>query len=417
MMNITLLNATDGGGAGVAALRLFHALRKHEQHPKVLLQKAKKAEVLENPAIQTWVNSPIRKGQYALRHFREQQMVGGGNWQNFSTGFYGVPVSHHPWVREADVLHMHWINDNFIAVKELARLKKPIVWTLHDMWPYTGGFHYVEDEIGIAMLQRDDVQDARSKLFAKVWLQKAEIFPDLDLHIVTPSHWLADLASRAPLFSGKPVHCIPNPIDTHVYVPAKTGEQSEAKTKFGIAPEEKVVLFGSFNVLHDERKGFRLLKEALQELWAMVGDRQPIRLAVIGKRNDELVKEVPFPVTFLGFFNSDAEMVKAYQVADVFVLPSQQDNLPNMCLEALACGVPAVAFNIGGVPDMVLEGKTGLLSELGDTKTMAQNLQKVLSDEELRESYSQAARAHVVERFSEKKVADQMIGLYQSLIE
>lgn len=409
-MKVTLVNATDSGGAGVATMRLYATLKKQGVDVKVLLQKVKKEELLANQDVARWVRNPLTKFLYAFRHFQEKKLVGkGGGWQNFSSGTYGVQALKHPFIKRADIVHLHWINDNFISTEGLRAFGKPLVWTFHDMWPYTSGHHYEEDVKSIGKPNENS-----SSLEKKIWEKKKSIYHGVDLSCVTPSKWLGTLAGRAPVLLGKSVHAIPNPIDTGIYSPKSKAPSREA---FNIDNDAFVILFGSFNQLNDERKGFLRLKEALDVMKKNLGDESSkVELAVIGRRNDELAAQVPFKVHFLGFHNTDEALAQCYNVADVFALPSSQDNLPNMCMEALCCGIPVVGFNIGGVPDMVIEGKTGFLATLGKPAEMAEAFNNLLVDKALRNELAKNAREHVLSHFSEEVVGKQMHALYSSLI-
>ncbi|MCB0737644.1 MAG: glycosyltransferase [Bacteroidetes bacterium] len=412
-MKVTLVNTSDVGGAAVATFRLYHALKKAGVDVKVLLQKAKKPETLQNNDVAVWINNKTRKWKYLIRHYQERQLSGTGkSFSNFSSGQFGVNIANHEFITRADVVHLHWVNDNFIGIKNLAQIQKPIVWTFHDMWPINGGFHYMEDELALQELSKEDLADSRSQLYAKCYLQKAEVYSEIEWMGITPSVWLSKLANQAPLTSNYNVVPIPNPIDIEVYKP---GDKASARKRFGISQEAKVILFGSFNVLSDQRKGFAHLKNALDAL-AKKAPNSKIELAVIGRRNDDMVEQVPFKVHFLGFHSSDADLVECYQVADVFALPSEQDNLPNMCMEALSCGIPVVAFNIGGVPDMVVPNKTGLLSELGHTEQMANNLTQILLDDTLQKEMAEGAREHVVDSYSENAISQQLLLKYSELL-
>lgn len=409
-MKITLVNATDSGGAGVATMRLYAALKKQGVDVKVLLQKVKKQELLANADVATWIRTPLAKALYGVRHLKEKKLVGkGSGWQNFSSGMYGVSAASHPFVDRADIVHLHWINDNFISIEGLKSFGKPLTWTFHDMWPYTSGHHYEDDHKSIQMPEKTD-----SGLEMKIWEKKKFIYPSVNLTCVTPSRWLGNLAEQAPVLSGKSVHAIPNPIDPDVYKPKS---KQVSRKAFDISEDAFVILFGSFNELADERKGFLRLKEALDLVKKEIGESaSKIELAVIGRRNDELAAQVPFKVHFLGFHNSDEALAKCYNVADVFALPSSQDNLPNMCMEALSCGIPVVGFNIGGVPDMVIEGRTGFLATLGQSSEMADALVQLFLRPELRSDMSQNAREHVLSQFSEEVVGKKMLTLYRSLL-
>lgn len=403
-MRILLVNTTDSGGAGIATFRLYHALKKAGAEVRILLQKAKKPDTRANPDVKIIASDTLKKIFYYFRTRREHILIGSEARLNFSTGRTGISIKKHPWVKWADVVHLHWINDSFVKLSELQRLNKPLVWTLHDMWPYSSGTHYEPDSTSIQ-------PPVNSKIRERIWSHKKTVYPSLSLTAVCPSEWLANLARRSETFASVDVNAIPNPIDTSVYRPLNPNKRNA----FGISEDKTVALFGSFNVLGDERKGFAELSSALQKLHearAELNDK--LEIAVIGRQDDAMADLIPYPVHFLGFHSTDQALVDCYSVADFFVIPSKQDNLPNMCLEAVACGLPVVGFNIGGVPDMVIDGKNGFLVEAFDTSQMADAIYRMAVSEG-RETMSGYGRQHVLNHFAEEVVAKKMMDLYQKL--
>jgi len=294
-------------------------------------------------------------------------------------------------------------------------LDKPIVWTFHDMWAFTGGCHYVGDckkflaECGnCPALKLSSEKDISNKIFN----HKRSIFKKLNLTIVTTSRWLASEASRSKLLEVKRVHIIPTPIDSQKYRPI---DRNLARERLRLSSGRKIILFGAMN-LNDERKGFHYLIEALKVIKTLSGNSE-IELAVFGKLDEGNISRIPFKVNQLGQLKTEDEIVAAYNSADVFVAPSLEDNLPNTIMESMACGTPVVAFGIGGISDMVDNGKNGILTKLKSVEELAGGILKIISDDDLQGKMSIASREKILNAFDQASVVRKYKELYNNLIQ
>jgi glycosyltransferase involved in cell wall biosynthesis len=312
---------------------------------------------------------------------------------------------------DADVINLHWVNYGFLSPEGIGKLRAPVVWTLHDMWPLTGGCHYAGDctryQSGcgtcpvLGSTSADDVSHA-------LWLRKNAAWADKPFSIVTPSHWLADCArSEGSLFANRPVSVIANPIDIGAYVP---GDRLAARRHFGLPEDAPVIAFGGTHAVQNPVKGFALLQEALRKL-----GRTDIHLAVFGSGEDvRSTIALDMPVHLLGSLKGDAELAAIYRAADVFTLPSLQDNLPNTVAEALSCGTPVTAFRIGGVPDMVQDGINGVLAQPFDTADLARALASCLEASRSGAAFHDAARRHAESMFDARKIARAYLDAFEA---
>ncbi len=303
------------------------------------------------------------------------------------------------------LLNLHWVNWDMISISEIGALQHPVVWTLHDMWPFCGAAHYTEGEdwksgyVNVGGVHR------------WVWRRKARHWRR-SIRIVTPSRWLADCVRDSALMRDWPVRVIPNAIDTDFWKPMP---RARARAKLGLPPDVPLVLFGAMGGSSDPRKGFEHLRQALMRLHA---EGRDIRLLVFG--GGEIGAELPFPVHQPGEV-TEPELLRAiYASADVFALPSRQDNLPNTGVESLACGTPIVGFDIGGMPDLVVTPDQGYLAKPFDAEDLARGLSEVLERQttNLGESGSQmaeAARAHALATYAAPRVAQQYRALYEEI--
>ena len=308
-----------------------------------------------------------------------------------------------------DIVHLHWINNRFLDIRELAKIKKPIVWTLHDSWPFTGICHVpyeckqYENHCGVCpMLGSMNGEDLAYEVFEK----KMDAYNDLNLHIVTPSRWLGENVKRSALLGRFPVHVIPNCIDTDLFQPM---DKSDARKVLGLESDKKYLLFGAMHAMEDPNKGFTYLKEAIMQIL-----NTDTELLVYGTYEDMRRYNLPLNARSLGYIGNDKMMVLLYNAAEVTIVPSLSENLSNTIMESLSCGTPVVAFNIGGNSDMIEHKQNGYLAAERDSEDLAKGIEWCL-DNNKDGSLSQAAREKVMQNYTINIVSKQYKRLYESL--
>jgi len=321
-----------------------------------------------------------------------------------------------PWqhLPENDVIQLHWVSKfvDYLAFFSTLPRGKPIVWTVHGMEALTGGCHYdrgcgkFAQECGACPLLGSQ---SASDLTHQVWQRKKKSYEKLDaaqFHIVSPSRWLQGEARRSSLLSRFPCSVIPNGLDTDVFAPR---DRRAARQAFGVPPEAKVVLFIAYGV-NDPRKGFHLLSKAL------AGEMEKnIFLLSVGPGFPPDLQG--FPHQHIDSIRDDRILSDVYSAADVFVVPSLQENLPNTALEAVACGTPVVGFAVGGIPDIVRPGKTGLLAAVGDAIDLRRAIVDILADDGRREEMARNCRSVAVQEYALEIQARRYSELYKELME
>lgn len=310
-----------------------------------------------------------------------------------------------------DVVHLHWVCGEMISIPEIGRLSGPVVWTLHDMWPFCGAEHYTEDfrwREGYVRSNRP-AYESGVDLNRWVWERKRKYWKR-PFHIVTPSHWLGRCVRESALMDGWPVTVIPNALNTDVWAPV---EQALARRLLGLPLDAPLVLFGAMGGSRSSIKGFDLLREALRHLR---DQRHELHLAIFGQSAPKDPEDLGFPVHYLGHLHDDLSLRVLYSAADVMVIPSRQDNLPNTGVESLSCGTPVVAFDTCGLPDIVSHMKTGYLARPFDSEDLAAGIEWVLADRVRCQALRDAARAYAVERFNYPVVAAQYQELYAGIL-
>lgn len=420
-MNILLLNTTDTtGGAAQACNRLYRALQQEGVDVSFFVNEKTGGSTDIHSFNASFPEKKIADARFAAeRILLYPKLQDKKDLFFFSPANTGMDISNHPAVKKADILHLHWFNQGFLSLdslRKLAALKKKIVWTLHDMWGFTGGCHYTrgcekfKTHCGVCPYLASKKPD---DLSAQVWKRKSALYDKHTFTFVTCSKWLAGIALQSSLLHGFNIHAISNPIDINLYKPL---EKIAAKKSLGLNTSKSYLLFASQN-LADERKGFRYLREAIELLNQKNPElKESVELLVFGKSKIDLQSLLPLKVNSLGSLSSQEKIVAAYNAAHLFVLPSLEDNLPNTIMEALSCGVPVAAFNTGGIPEMVDDGVNGFLAEQKSSVQLADAMLRIIENKMPYESLAENARKKVMGNFSFEKVAKRYLALYDTVL-
>ncbi len=320
--------------------------------------------------------------------------------------------------KEADVIHLSWINQGMLSIPGIRKIldsDKPVVWTLHDEWPATAVCHYTRgcDRFkshcrGCRLLPGGGVID----LAARVWRRKKRVFTSRNVHFVACSRWLEGEAKQSALLAGQTITSIPNPIDTHTFRPV---DAAEARSSVGLPPDKRVILFVSQRVT-DGRKGMDYFLEAVNMLAASSPEvSRDTVVAILGGHAEEVADKLALKAYPLGYVSDEKRIVNVYNSADVFVLPSLEDNLPNTIMEAMACGVPCVGFKVGGIPEMIDHRKNGYVAALRSASDLCDGLRWVLCEAD-RDALRRDALRKVATCYSQNRVAMRYIEVYNRAI-
>lgn len=311
-----------------------------------------------------------------------------------------------------DVIHLHWINNGYMQIETLGKLKKPIVWTLHDMWAFTGGCHYSDDCDQYTMSCGACPQlgsHRKGDITQWIWQRKAKAWSNLNLTIVTPSRWLADCAKKSLLFHNLRIEVIPNGLNTQVYKPM---DKIMARKWLNLPLDKHLILFGAINPTANKRKGFHLLKPAIQNL-SQEHNSNNIELVIFGASQPLEVPNFGFKTHYLGRLHDDIGLALVYSAADVMIVPSIQEAFGQTASESLACGTPVVAFDITGLKDIIDHQHNGYLAKPFDVDDLAQGIAWVLEDKERLINLSNNAREKVERNFSLEVQANNYLSIYK----
>ncbi|HET9570524.1 MAG TPA: glycosyltransferase family 4 protein [Bacteroidales bacterium] len=411
-MKILIISTSERiGGAAVAAGRLMHALQANGMEASMLVRDS---DAL-NPSVKTVSDSILKKIPFLFERltifianrFRKKNLF------EVSTANFGFDITKRPEFKEADIIHLHWVNQGLLSLKNIRQVVesgKQIVWTMHDMWPLTGICHYsgechrFDSDCGNCPLLLKPVENDLSR---RIFLKKERIYLNAGIQFVSCSEWLLQQVRTSKLVQGNPLSQIPNPIDTDLFQP---GDVVQARQKLGLPLNKKIILFGAYSIT-DQRKGIRYLIEATHQL-ADLKDR--VELVFCGVEKQELIDVIGLNTRSLGYISDQSTMVSVYQAVDCFVIPSLEENLPNMIMEAMACGVPCVGFRTGGIPEMIIHGETGYIADYKSSEDLAKGIRSMVSPEET--PFRKTVRSFVLEHYSENAVAEKYRQIYEKKI-
>lgn len=403
-MNVLILSTfAKTGGAAIAARRLAHALNGNGVQATMAVR--------HNLGLPGWKE---RWGgvPFLLERLRIWMYNGMRRRNLFAVDIanVGEDITGSRAFREADVIHLHWINQGFLSLREIGKILrsgKRVVWTMHDQWPVTGVCHYSDEcmRFESQCYMCPMMSDASSIDVAnKVFLQKESVYGQGRITFVTCSEWLGRLARRSTLGKGQEIISIPNAIDTTVFRPMDRGA---ARERMGLPKDRTLILFGCQKVT-DKRKGLDYLLQAARQLpgvaVALVGGNAEATKALMPEGTEAIC---------VGQVGDEQTMATLYAAVDAFVTPSLQDNLPNTIMEAMACGTPCVGFDIGGIPEMIDHTVNGYVARYMDADSLACGIRYV-TDVDRAPLLAMEARKKVLTCYSEKVVAEKYIKVYRN---
>ncbi len=406
---------------GIAPNRLMRALQKCRIHVRMLTRDKKSEDV-------SVITVNISFGKKLLNVFRFF-------WERFVIWFYngfsrknlfavsiantGNDISCLPEVQEADIIHLHWINHGFLSlqdIRKLLALGKPVVWTLHDMWPCTSICHYAREcdhftrECGHCFyLRYPGVRD----LSAKVWKKKT-FLNDSGIYFVTVSSWLQEQVKRSSLTNRIKTTVIPNVLDLNLFYPR---QKSGLKKKLKIGSGKKIVVFGAAKI-DAPLKGLDLLKQALRELCREEKWKKELTVIIFGgvnRKAEEVLGGIECEVIYLGVVADPAKLADLYSIADVTVVPSRYETFGQVIIESMACGTPVVCFDNSGQRDIISHRQDGYLATSSSVSDFVKGIRWLLEEADYPEVAAKALEK-VKKCYSEEVVARQYIEFYQRIL-
>lgn len=417
-MKVLIVNTSEyTGGAAIAANRLMKALNNNGVKAKMLVRDKQTPQITvaalpQSPLLLKFKFAWERAVIWTANRFSKKNLF------QVDIANTGTDIASLPEFKEADVIHLHWVNQGFLSLKDINRIfesGKPIVWTMHDQWPFTGICHYsgtctrYETECHNCPLLAGG--GSKHDLSAYVFHKKERMLRKTHIVFVGCSQWIAEKARRGALMLSQEIISIPNTINSAIFHPM---DRPALRKQNNLPADKKLLLFGSLK-LTDPRKGIDYMTEACRILAKEHPDEAAnIGIMAVGNRADEIRRLFPFPVYAFDYVSDEKKMARIYNMADVFVTPSLEDNLPNTIAEAMSCGIPCVGFRVGGIPEMIDHKENGYLAETGNAGDLAEGIRYTLR-EELRESLSAQALHKALAMYGETHVASKYIAVYRRI--
>ena len=409
-MRVLIVNTSERtGGAAVAANRLMMALNNNGVKAKMLVRDKETDSLtvvgLPKSAMLRWHFLWERLVIFCRLHFSKKHLF------EIDIANTGSDITKLREFEEADLIHLHWINQGMLSlntIHKILRSGKPVVWTMHDIWPATGICHltlgcrnFTTHCHNCRLLPGNG---SAHDLSSTIWEKKAKMLEAESIYFVACSRWLESEAKASALLKGQKITSIPNPIDIHIY---NRCNKQEARQRLGLPADKRLILFVSQRVTN-QNKGMNYLIEACR----LLKDQPQLGVVILGGHAEEVADQLPFETYPLGYVNDERRIVDVYNAADVFVLPSLSENLPNTIMEAMACGVPCVGFRVGGIPEEIDHKRNGYVAEYRSAEDLAEGIRWILTEADY-EALSQHAVHKVAQNYSQQSVAIKYLDVYQ----
>jgi glycosyltransferase involved in cell wall biosynthesis len=403
-VKVLIVNSSDNfGGAGRAAFRIHNSLKLNTVESKmaVTLKLTNNSDVI----------SLDGKKDKFFKFIKPQiEKYISKKWDPSSNELHSLSLFNSKWLNiindsDCDVINLHWVNGEMLSIKDISLINKPIVWTFHDMWAFCGTEHYSSSEYW----KNGYLQFNNLNINKFIWNRKYKYWNNQVFNIVTPSKWLADCVQESRIFKNSNINVIPNPIDTQFWSQI---DKYLSRKILKLEDDKFYILFCAFGNINDPRKGFDLFKKSLLYI-----DKNQKNLEIIVVGNTNLNGDIEnIKTRYFGQLNDDISLKILYNSADILVLPSRMDNLPNVALESMACGTPIVSFSIGGMFDIIDHMTNGYLATPFDCKDFANGINIFLNSTLNLNEFSNNASHKINDNYNQELIGRKYKNLFQTLI-
>lgn len=351
-------------------VRLLEALNQIGVHTRMLVVH----ESIGSPRIESLKPQWRVKSEFLAEH-AEIFMANGWSKKNLfkiSTGRYGMPIHEHPWVKEADIVLLGWVNQGMVSLEEIKKIQAPVAWTMHDMWNMTGVCHHAGKcehflkQCGDCPLLK---YPAPNDLSHHTWQQKRALYDDKPIHFIAISTWLRNKAKESSLLANRDVRTIPNPFPSDQF----TGVVKHPRSHYGLPQDKPLIAMGAAR-LDDPIKGLDLALDALN----MIQDTDACAVFFGALRDPNALQSLHLPYVWMGPLTDPAAIRDVYAHSDIVLSSSHYETLPTTLIEGMASGCVAVSFDQGGQTDIIDHLRTGYLARHLDAADLADGLRWAL---------------------------------------
>jgi len=406
-MKVSLVNHSDiNGGAAIATYRIHNALLQNDINSTLYVNQLNTNDLTVYGNKGKYISKIRQKlGSLLLRTLHTENSI-----------LHSPAIIPSGWPKllnesEADIIHLNWINHEMLSISDIKCIRKPLVWTLHDMWAFCGAEHVSTDNRWKDGYSSNNRPNYESGFDLNRWTWKRKLkYWKKPIHIVTPSRWLGNCVRQSKLMHDWPITVVPNPIDINIWKPIN---KKIARDIMGLPFDSQLIAFGTYGGNDAHHKGFDLMKSSLDNLH---GQLPGLEVVVFGNASPEQQKKTVFPIHHTGHFQDIISLRLLYSAIDLMVIPSRIDNFPNTAVEAMACGTPIVAFNVCGLPDIVDHKQNGYLANGYDAEDLANGIKWVLTAEKKYQDLCISAREKVITYFNNNIIAKKYIDIYNELI-
>ena len=415
-MKVLHLSTSDSvGGAAIAAYRLNEAINKKSSHIQskmfVIYKDTDDINVLESSnkflKIYTTFKNIISSKIQSIQFKKNLVLHSLSLMPSSLSGFINKS--------DFDVINIHWIQGEMMSIEDIGNIKKPIVWTLHDAWPFSGSEHFQENENDIryinGYLSKNKLNGTRGLDLDKLtWLRKKKHFPK-SIVIACPSKWLSSCAKKSIIFKENVIKTIPNTLPTDIFKPYS---KEVARKLFNLPSKSKLILFGALSGNKEYRKGWDLLERALR---SFSNDSNLVEAVIFGQSSPKIPPDIKMPIHFIGKLRDKESIAMLYSAVDVMIVPSRVENLPQTATEAQCCGIPVVGFNTCGMKDVIDHKRTGYLCKPFSISDLKFGIKWILDDKNRRLMMCAKSRERALKLWEESKIVKKYSELYKSFFD
>ena len=412
-MKILLMSYNDiQGGANIASFRLFKALNKHKLNTELYCcnKKSKNKKIISSDnltfrffkIVKAKIHNTVNR---FYRYFASKENTNPLISINMFPSNWSNKINKNNY----DLINFHWIGNETISLNDIGKIKKKIIFTLHDCWAFQSVEHYPSQNLNKYLIKskKNNLNFVEKIIFSK----KLKIFKNAS--VVTPSNWMANLARNSKIFKSSKIEVIPNPLNTKIFKPLN---KRKCKKFFNLK-ERKIILFGSAAPLDNPAKNFKCVINVVNNL-KKLNKFNDCKLIIYGAYDKNILNKIKFNYKHVGFINDEKKLAKLYNCADVFLQPSKIDNLPQTAIESTACGTPVVSFNIGGMKDIIDSDKNGYLVKAFNEKDYLNSVIKLLnSDDKKKKKIKKYCYSKAIRLWSLKVVALKYKNFYKKVID